>query len=142
MQIVLSGQPELETKLREPGLRQLRQRISLWCRTSALTEEQTAEYITRRLEIAGATQTIFMPDAVRAIHQFSRGIPRLINLLCEHALILAYVEHLQQVPAQLVSAVAMDLDLNDGPTSHANTFTTMGNQNGFSAPAQSGRNTQ
>jgi type II secretory pathway predicted ATPase ExeA len=112
LQIVLSGQPELETKLREPGLRQLRQRISLWCRTQAITCEQTQEYITQRLVVAGAKQTsVFLPDAVTAIYRYSRGIPRLINLLCEHALILGYVEHLKQIPAAVIFAVAVDLDL-------------------------------
>jgi type II secretory pathway predicted ATPase ExeA len=113
LQIVLSGQPELETKLREPGLRQLRQRISLWCRTQALTEEQTGEYIRERLSIAGSKGTIFLPEAIHTVHQFSRGIPRLINLLCEHSIILAYVEHLKQIPSSLVFAVAADLDLDD-----------------------------
>jgi type II secretory pathway predicted ATPase ExeA len=112
LQIVLSGQPELETKLREPGLRQLRQRISLWCRTQAISAEQTQEYITQRLVVAGAKQTsVFLPDAVTAIYRYSRGIPRLINLLCEHALILGYVEHLKQIPAAVIFAVAVDLDL-------------------------------
>ena len=112
LQIILSGQPELETKLREPGLRQLRQRISLWCRTQAISSEQTQEYITQRLIVAGAKQTsVFLPDAVTAIYRYSRGIPRLINLLCEHALILGYVEHLKQIPAAVIFAVAVDLDL-------------------------------
>ncbi len=112
LQIILSGQPELETKLREPGLRQLRQRISLWCRTQAISNEQTQEYITQRLTVAGAKQTsVFLPDAVTAIYRYSRGIPRLINLLCEHALILGYVEHLKQIPAAVIFAVAVDLDL-------------------------------
>ncbi|AFL89060.1 type II secretory pathway, component ExeA (predicted ATPase) [Terriglobus roseus DSM 18391] len=114
LQIVLSGQPELETKLREPGLRQLRQRISLWCRTQALSQEQTGEYIEQRLSIAGAKETIFLPDTIKTIYEFSRGIPRLVNLLCEHSLILAYVEKLKQVPASLVFAVAVDLDLDNG----------------------------
>jgi type II secretory pathway predicted ATPase ExeA len=112
LQIILSGQPELETKLREPGLRQLRQRVSLWCRTQAISAEQTQEYIAQRLTIAGAKQTsIFLPDSVSAIYRYSRGIPRLINLLCEHALILGYVEHLKQIPAAVIFAVAVDLDL-------------------------------
>jgi general secretion pathway protein A len=111
LQIVLSGQPELEATLRHPGLRQLRQRIALWCRTQPLTREQTAEYIQQRLSIAGAKESIFLPDAIDTVYQFSNGIPRLINQLCEHSIILAYVERLKQVPASLVYAVAADLDL-------------------------------
>jgi general secretion pathway protein A len=123
VQIVLSGQPELEEKLRAPDVRQLRQRIALWARTHAITSEQTANYIAQRLLIAGTTERIFPDDAIAAIHRASRGIPRLINLICEHALILAYVEQLHQVPEALIQAVACDLDLDPQPfmvsTSHS-----------------------
>ena len=115
VQIVLSGQPELEEKLRQPNVRQLRQRISLWCRTQAITAEQTAAYIHQRLVIAGSTEPLFAPDAIAAIHRASRGIPRIINLICEHALILGYVEQLHQIPAPVIYAVAQDLDLDTQP---------------------------
>jgi len=123
MQIVLSGQPELEEKLRAPDVRQLRQRIALWARTHAITAEQTANYIAQRLLIAGTSEPIFSDDAIAAIHRASRGIPRIINLICEHALILAYVEQLRQVPEPLIHAVARDLDLDTQPfmVSTANT---------------------
>ncbi len=123
VQIVLSGQPELEEKLRAPDVRQLRQRIALWARTHAITAEQTANYIAQRLLIAGTAERLFADDAVAAIHRASRGIPRLINLICEHALILAYVEQIRQVPEALIHAVASDLDLDPQPfmvsTSHS-----------------------
>ena len=123
VQIVLSGQPELEEKLRAPDVRQLRQRIALWARTHAITAEQTANYIAQRLLIAGTAERLFADDAVAAIHRASRGIPRLINLMCEHALILAYVEQIRQVPEALIHAVASDLDLDPQPfmvsTSHS-----------------------
>ena len=112
LQIVLSGQPELEEKLRHPSVRQLRQRIFLWCRTEPLTVEQTGEYIIERLRLAGSTEPIFTAEAMQLIHQHSRGIPRLVNLVCEHSLILAYVEQLHQIPASLVAHVAADLDLD------------------------------
>jgi len=115
LQIVLSGQPELEDKLRQPSLRQLRQRVSLWCRTQPLTADQTAAYIAQRLLIAGASRAIFLPDAVAAVHRIAHGIPRLINLLCEHALILAYVEQMPLIPEPLIQAVALDLDLEAQP---------------------------
>lgn len=111
LQIVLSGQPELEEKLREQHLRQLRQRISLWCRTQLLTELETGEYIQQRLILAGAKRDIFLSEAVRSIYRYSNGTPRLINLICEHALILSYVERLERIPAPVISAVAGDLDL-------------------------------
>jgi len=126
VQIVLSGQPELEEKLRAPDVRQLRQRIALWARTHAITSEQTSNYIAQRLLIAGSSERIFSDEAVAAVHLASRGIPRIINLICEHALILAYVEQLHQVPEALVHAVARDLDLDQQPfmvsTTHSNSF--------------------
>ncbi len=112
-QIVLSGQPELETKLRQPNVRQLRQRIALWCRTKALTAAQTTDYINGRLKIAGTTAEIFLPDAVQLIHKASHGIPRLINLICENALIFAYVDQFRQVPASVAYAAIQDLNLED-----------------------------
>lgn len=115
LQIVLCGQPEFEEKLRRPELRQLRQRVSLWCRTQALTRDQTAAYISQRLSIAGASEPIFSSDAVATIHRRSGGIPRLINLLCEHALILAYADQIKQISSPIIAAVAKDLDLGTQP---------------------------
>src|SRR5579875_143071 len=112
-QIVLSGQPELETKLRQPNVRQLRQRIALWCRTKPLTLAQTGEYIAGRLRIAGTTSEIFLPDAIQLIHRASHGIPRVINLICENALIFAYVDQFRQVPASVAYAAIQDLNLED-----------------------------
>ncbi len=111
VQIVLSGQPELEEKLAAPDLRQLRQRIALWARTHAITAQETSAYIAQRLLIAGSSDLIFPDDTVAAIYRASRGIPRIINLICEQALILAYVEQLHQVPVALVQAVVRDLAL-------------------------------
>ena len=115
LQIILSGQPELEDKLRQPVVRQLRQRISLWCRTQALTQAETARYITERLRIAGTTETIFPPDTVIAIHRVSRGIPRIINLLCEHSLMVAYADQERQIPPAIVAYVAEDQGLDAQP---------------------------
>ena len=115
LQIVLSGQPELEEKLRHPSVRQLRQRVALWCRTQALTEAQTQAYIAERLRIAGAAYAIFTPEAVELVHRYSRGIPRIINLLCEHSLISAFVEQTQHVSPEVVEAVAIELELETQP---------------------------
>jgi type II secretory pathway predicted ATPase ExeA len=115
LQIVLSGQPELEEKLRHPSVRQLRQRVSLWCRTQSLTESQTHAYVAERLRIAGASWPLFSLDALDLVHRYSRGIPRIINLLCEHSLIVAYVEQIQQVTAAMVEGVAVELELETQP---------------------------
>jgi len=114
LQIVLTGQPELEEKLKLPQLRQLRQRITLRCRTSPLTLEETFGYIAERLRIAGANgEPIFSKEAIETVNLYSRGIPRVVNLLCEHALINAYVDHLRPVPAHLVEEVAREFQLDE-----------------------------
>jgi type II secretory pathway predicted ATPase ExeA len=115
LQIVLSGQPELEEKLRHPSVRRLRQRVSLWCKTKPLTSEQTLAYIRERLKIAGATEPVFSPEAALLIHHHSKGIPRIINLICDHALISAYVEQIKPIPARIVESVSVELDLEQQP---------------------------
>jgi type II secretory pathway predicted ATPase ExeA len=115
LQIVLSGQPELDEKLRNPIVRQLRQRVWMWCKTRPLTDMETEAYIAQRLEAAGATQLIFSPDAVQMVHDYSKGIPRLINLICEHSLINGYVEQTKPIPARLVAEVSQDLSLDQWP---------------------------
>lgn len=114
LQIVLTGQPELEEKLKVPQLRQLRQRITLRCRTSPLSIEETFGYIAERLRIAGANaEPIFSKEAIQTVHLYSRGIPRVVNLLCEHAMINAYVDSVRPVPAHLVEEVARDFQLDE-----------------------------
>ena len=113
LQIVLAGQPELETKLNQPQLRQLRQRITLRAKTRQLTIEETHGYIQERLRIGGATNPdIFSPEAVAAVHRYARGIPRVTNLLCEHALVSSFVDQKNPVPAEIVEEVARDFDLH------------------------------
>jgi len=114
LQIVLTGQPELEEKLKLPQLRQLRQRITLRCRTAPLSLEETFGYIAERLRIAGANgEPIFSKEAIQTVHMYSRGIPRVVNLLCEHAMINAYVDTLRPVPAHLVEEVAREFQLDE-----------------------------
>jgi general secretion pathway protein A len=115
LQIVLSGQPELEEKLRLQSLRQLRQRIALWCRTRPLNADETNVYIKERLRIAGSEELIFSPEAVQLIHELSNGIPRLINLLCENCMINAVVEQIKPIPARIVESIAADFELLDQP---------------------------
>jgi type II secretory pathway predicted ATPase ExeA len=114
LQIVLSGQPELEDKLRLPQLRQLRQRIMLRCRTTPLSHEQTKEYIVERLKIAGAAgEPIFSPQAVDTVHLYSLGIPRVINLLCEHSLVNAFAEQQRPIQPKIVEDVAREFQLDE-----------------------------
>jgi len=114
LQVVLAGQPELEEKVNDPQLRQLRQRITLWAKTSPLTLLETQGYIRERLRIAGSTGAeIFSPEAIEALHRHAGGIPRITNVLCEHALIAAFVEHSKTVSAKMVEEVARDFDLQE-----------------------------
>jgi general secretion pathway protein A len=114
LQIILSGQPELEEKLRLPGLRQLRQRIMLRCKTTQLTKEETHEYVCERLKTAGATaDSIFSPQALDTIHLYSMGIPRVINLLCEHSLVNAFAENQRPIQPKTVEEVAQEFQLDE-----------------------------
>lgn len=114
LQIVLSGQPELEIKMNRPELRQLRQRITVRAKTRPLTPDETRGYIMERLRIAGGQgEEIFTPEAIDAVHQHAKGIPRIVNLISEHAMINAFAEHRKPIPADIVREVARDFDLHD-----------------------------
>jgi hypothetical protein len=102
----------LEQRLKHPNLRQLRQRLTLRAKTHPLTAEESRSYIHQRLRIAGSNgQQIFEPEALAAIHRYSGGIPRVVNLLCEHCLVSAFVDQHKTVTAVVVDAVARDFDL-------------------------------
>jgi general secretion pathway protein A len=114
LQIVLVGQTELEQRLKQPNLRQLRQRLTLRAKTHPLTLEEAKAYIQQRLRIAGSNgQQIFDGDALTAIHRYSTGIPRVVNLICEHCLVSAFVDQQRTVTVGIVDAVARDFDLGD-----------------------------
>jgi general secretion pathway protein A len=120
LQIVLVGQPELEQKLKLPQLRQLRQRLTLRAKTHPLTLEETKAYVAQRLRIAGSNgQQVFEPNALVSIHRFASGIPRVINLLCEHCLVSAFVDQQKVITCDIVDAVARDFDLGDNTASAA-----------------------
>lgn len=114
LQIVLAGQPELDKIIRDPSLRQLRQRIALRCKTVPFTLEQTKTYIQTRLETAGCTsgEEVFSLESVAAVHRYSGGIGRVINLLCNQAMIGAFCESTKVVSARLVEEAARDLELD------------------------------
>ena len=114
LQIVLVGQPELEERIKRPELRQIKQRVALRCKTAALALQETHDYIQSRLNIAGANgKPIFAPQAMDAVYLYSRGIPRVMNLLCENALINAYLEHVQPVPVHIVEEIACKFQFDD-----------------------------
>lgn len=113
MQIVLAGQPGLAEKLARPELEQLRQRVSILCRLAPFTEDEVADYIQHRLEIAGYKgRQLFTPEALSMIADRSEGIPRNINNVCFHALSLAYAEGQQGITGSIVVEVLSDLKLD------------------------------
>ncbi len=114
LQIVLVGQPELDETLDSPQLRQVKQRIALRCQLAPLTPEQTATYIHHRVTRAGcslAPEALFPADSVTLVARYSQGIPRLINNICENALISAYSKQQSSVTPDLVMEAAADLRL-------------------------------
>jgi general secretion pathway protein A len=119
LQIALVGQPELDKKLDAPGLRQLKQRIALRCSLQPLNLEDTQKYVQWRLNRAGAKANsgIFSEDTLVAVYRYSRGIPRLINTICENSLVSAYAEGVQSVSVRLVKEVCQDLRLDVVPES-------------------------
>jgi general secretion pathway protein A len=109
LQIILLGQPELDAKLESPDLRQLRQRITVRWRLAPLSAGEAREYIAHRLRVAGASKEIFTELATREIHRRSRGIPRVINLLCDRALLAAFASQAQSIGLGLVSQVEREV---------------------------------
>ena len=111
LQIVLVGQPELDNILSQPGFRQLRQRINLRFHLLPLSGKETKEYIEKRLRIAGAKEPIFTEKAIKEIYLKSGGIPRLINILSDNALLNGYALDQKLVDEKSVREVANDLKL-------------------------------
>lgn len=119
LQVLLIGQPELEAKLDSMGLRQLKQRIALRARLEQLSPSETMTYISQRLEMAGANlqnDPIFSPEAVEAVYRHSNGIPRLINTLCENALLSSYAMQSPTVTPEIIDQVAEEFRLDGAAT--------------------------
>ena len=113
LQIVLMGQPELEVVLDSPELRQLKQRVALRCQLQPLDESQTHAYVLSRLERAGAPAEpeVFSEEALSKIFEYSRGIPRIINTLCENSMVSAFSCEQRPVTADIITDVAADFRL-------------------------------
>ena len=112
IQIVLMGQPELERKLDQPELRQLKQRVAVRCRLAPLGSDEVAPYINSRLQTVGYEgKELFDLESVQKIALYSKGIPRLINVICDNALLIAYANSQSKVSAKIVDEVGRDLQL-------------------------------
>ena len=108
LQVILAGQPGLRDNLRDPRLEQFAQRISVDYNLTPLDSEETREYIRHRLRIAGGNPDMFDDEACETVFRYSGGIPRLVNLLCDTALVYGYAEQAPRIGAQLIEDVARD----------------------------------
>jgi general secretion pathway protein A len=114
LQILLVGQPELDKKLDSVILRQLKQRIALRAQLEPLDPQETKEYIERRLHLAGANSSataLFSAQTIAAVYRHSRGVPRVINTICENALVTAYAREMRSVTPDIIDSIAEDFRL-------------------------------
>ena len=114
LQIMLVGQPELRKTLSSPRLVQLRQRISINCHLQPLSSSEITDYILHRLHMAGNREALtFSPEALETIYKYSRGIPRLINIICDFLLLAAFAEEVKHVGGEMVKEIIGDLDFEN-----------------------------
>ena len=118
LQIILAGQPELGTKLQQPELRQLKQRIALRCRLQPLSEDEIEQYIMNHFRVAGARDLQpFTAAAIRQIARYSGGIPRVVNMVCDHSLLIGYANQARQIDVDTARKAIQYLE--DGTSSEA-----------------------
>jgi general secretion pathway protein A len=112
LQIILSGQPELDRKLEEQEYRQLKQRIALRCHLRPFSAAETSQYVASRLRRAGMTeQTVFPPGVLAEIHRRTQGIPRLINSVCDNLMLTSFAMESRQANVEMLEEVSRDLHL-------------------------------
>jgi hypothetical protein len=112
--IFFVGQPEFIELITAPASRAIRQRIAINFHIKPLDELETGQYIEHRMEVAGATQPIFQPDAISAIHQNTGGFPRAINILCDHALVEGYVSGSTTIDGEMINRCERELNIRSG----------------------------
>ncbi|MGH9365012.1 MAG: ExeA family protein [Thermoanaerobaculia bacterium] len=116
LQILLVGQPELRTRLDSPELRQLKQRIGLRCRIPSLGPAQVPDYVRTRLRIAGTHDLgLFSPEAIARIADYSGGVPRLVNMVCDHCLLFAYADQVRRIDRPIVEEAIQYLEEGEQP---------------------------
>jgi general secretion pathway protein A len=115
--LILTGQPELRDRLNEPGLRQLKQRVTLRCEIVPLGLDETCSYIAFRVRMAGGDPSrLFTREAVQLVHEISRGIPRVISVICDNALVSGCALERHTVDRAIIAEVAHDFDLSGAET--------------------------
>ena len=111
IQIILLGQPQLREKLNEPQLKQLKQRINLRYHLNTLDREESEKYIYHRLAVAGPWNCLtFKADALDRIYDYSRGVPRLINIVCDLALLVGYIRETRRINKDIIDSVIEDFE--------------------------------
>jgi len=115
IQIILLGQPQLKEKLRMKGLEQFKQRIAIHYHLSFLSLEETKGYVNHRINVASINgkRNVFTNDALETIYSLSRGIPRIINLICDHALLSGFVDEKEKVTRGIVEASTREIHMFD-----------------------------
>ena len=108
LQLILVGQPELRDIVRRPGMMQFAQRVSSEFHLSGMPADAVPDYIAHRLRVAGASHEIFTADACEEVFEVSRGLPRVINQVCDYALVYAFAQELRQVDRQMICQVVAD----------------------------------
>ena len=118
LQVILAGQPELDAMLDTPELRALRQRVVFRYSLSPLSQADTMNYIASRLNDAGADRSPFTLAACEAVYRYSGGIPRLINVICDNAMLIGYAKGSPIIEPGEIDEVAEDLKLNKAGKQH------------------------
>jgi general secretion pathway protein A len=111
LQILLVGQPELAVRLNSTELRQLKQRVMLRHHLRVLSLQECCEYVSNRLKVAGADRTIFTPSSLESVYSYSGGIPRIVNVLCDNALLTGYALGKKEIDTEIIREVAEDLNI-------------------------------
>jgi type II secretory pathway predicted ATPase ExeA len=133
LQILLVGQPELAVRLNSPELRQLKQRVMLRHHLRALSQQECCEYVSNRLKVAGGDRQIFTPNALESIHTYSGGIPRIMNVLCDNALLTGYALGRKEIDTGIIREVAEDLSITTNPEARRPIRQVVNNTNGNSS---------
>ncbi len=111
IQIILVGQLQLEETLKRPELVQLSQRVGFSCRLLPLNYDETKDYIERRLSVAGVTEPIFTSTAIKEVYIHSKGVPRVINIICDFALLFGFSDETREIGPRTIQAVMQDLNV-------------------------------
>jgi general secretion pathway protein A len=126
IQIILAGQPQLMSNINKPDLYQLKQRIGISYNLQPLNREETYLYIQKRLEVAGAKDSsIFSQDAIEAVYNYSKGIPRIINILCDNALLFGYATKKNQISTSVIVQVAENMDIEKPDTPNTQQYESL-----------------